>query len=187
MQPLRRFRLLRLRADSKAFARGRKRLGTEPAALVHCVPAALDPTSEHDWGVFIFAGYSFEWRVEYCDKGGTGTSADPADPDKTFRVLTPYAVDDLLGWRLLHKENQNSAWNVAAPECTMAGKRIVVCALQAMRCKQIGVSMGASAQVASGAPGIVASDCRTHGGSRFRLLKSVGAVLPKGTVSFPTS
>jgi len=39
---------------------------------------------------------------------------------------------------------------VAAPECTMIGKRIAVCALQAMRCKQIGVSMAASAQVASG-------------------------------------
>jgi hypothetical protein len=35
--------------------------------------------------------------------------------------------------------------NVAAPECTMVGKRIVVCALQATRCKQIGVSMAASA------------------------------------------
>src|SRR6266566_4996338 len=45
MQPLRRFRPLGLRADSKAFARRRKRPGTEPAALVHCVPAALDPTN----------------------------------------------------------------------------------------------------------------------------------------------
>lgn len=45
MQPLRRFRLLGLRADSKAFARRRKRPGTEPAALVHCVPAALDPAN----------------------------------------------------------------------------------------------------------------------------------------------
>jgi hypothetical protein len=45
MQPLRRFRLLGLRADSKAFTRRRKRPGTEPAALVHCVPAALDPTN----------------------------------------------------------------------------------------------------------------------------------------------
>ena len=45
MQPLRRFRILGSRAGSKAFARGRKRPGTEPAALVHCVPAALDPTN----------------------------------------------------------------------------------------------------------------------------------------------
>jgi hypothetical protein len=47
--------------------------------------------------VFIFAGYSFEWRIEYRDKDGTGTSPDPADPDKTFRALTLYAVDDPLG------------------------------------------------------------------------------------------
>ena len=45
MQPLRRFHLLGLRVDSKAFARRRKRPGTETAALVHCVPAALDPTN----------------------------------------------------------------------------------------------------------------------------------------------
>jgi hypothetical protein len=23
------------------------------------------PDSEHDWGTFIFAGFSFEWRIEY--------------------------------------------------------------------------------------------------------------------------
>jgi Protein of unknown function (DUF3768) len=51
---------------------------------------------EHDWGVFIFAGYSFEWRIEYRGKDGTGVSPDPADPEKTFRVLTLYAIDDLL-------------------------------------------------------------------------------------------
>jgi hypothetical protein len=45
MQPLRRFRILGLRAGSKAFARGRKRPRAEPAALVHRVPAALDPTN----------------------------------------------------------------------------------------------------------------------------------------------
>ena len=52
--------------------------------------------SEHDWGTFIFAGFSFEWRIEYRSKDGTGTSSDPADPDKTLRVLTLYAIDDVL-------------------------------------------------------------------------------------------
>jgi hypothetical protein len=52
--------------------------------------------SEHDWGTFIFAGFSFEWRIEYRDKDGTGISPDPADPDKTLRVLTLYAIDDVL-------------------------------------------------------------------------------------------
>ena len=56
----------------------------------------FDDSSEHDWGVFIFAGYSFEWRIEYRTKDGTGVSPDPADPEKTLRVLTLYAVDDVL-------------------------------------------------------------------------------------------
>ena len=56
----------------------------------------FDDDSEHDWGIFIFAGYSFEWRIEYRDKGGSGVSPDPADPEKTFRVLTLYAASDVL-------------------------------------------------------------------------------------------
>ena len=56
----------------------------------------FDGSSEHDWGVFIFAGYSFEWHIEYRGADGTGLSADPADPEETFRVLTLFAVSDLL-------------------------------------------------------------------------------------------
>jgi len=56
----------------------------------------FDDDSEHDCGVFIFAGYSFQWRIEYRAKDGTGTSANPADPEKTFRVLTLYAINDEL-------------------------------------------------------------------------------------------
>jgi hypothetical protein len=56
----------------------------------------FDDDSEHDWGVFIFAGYSFEWRIEYRGKDGIGVSPDPADPEQTFRVLTLYAIDDVL-------------------------------------------------------------------------------------------
>jgi hypothetical protein len=56
----------------------------------------FDLDSEHDWGTFIFAGYSFEWRIEYRGKDGTGRSPDPADPERTFRVLTLYAIDDVL-------------------------------------------------------------------------------------------
>jgi hypothetical protein len=52
--------------------------------------------SEHDCGTFIFAGYAFEWRIEYRSKDGAGVSLDPADPEKTLRVLTLYAVDDVL-------------------------------------------------------------------------------------------
>ena len=45
MQPLWRRRILCLRDCSKAFARARKRPETQPAALVHRVPATLDPTN----------------------------------------------------------------------------------------------------------------------------------------------
>lgn len=56
----------------------------------------FDPESEHDWGVFIFAGYSFEWLIEYRSKDDAGRSPDPADAERTFRVLTLFAADDLL-------------------------------------------------------------------------------------------
>lgn len=56
----------------------------------------FDDESDHDWGAFVFAGYSFEWCIEYRGKDGTGLSPDPADPDKTLRVLTLYAAADLL-------------------------------------------------------------------------------------------
>jgi hypothetical protein len=59
----------------------------------------FDDTGEHDWGVMIFAGYVLEWHIEYRAANGTGVSPDPADPDKTFRVLTLHAVDDLLAYR----------------------------------------------------------------------------------------
>ncbi len=56
----------------------------------------FDADSEHDSGVFIFAGFAFEWRIEYRGKDGTGISPDPSDPEQTFRVLTLYAFDDVL-------------------------------------------------------------------------------------------
>jgi len=56
----------------------------------------FDADSDHDWGVFIFAGFSFEWRIEYRRVDGDGVSPDPTDPEQTFRVLTLYVVDDVL-------------------------------------------------------------------------------------------
>jgi Protein of unknown function (DUF3768) len=54
------------------------------------------PDSEHDYGVFIFAGYSFEWRIEYRATNGDGLSPDPADSSRTLRVLTLFAFADVL-------------------------------------------------------------------------------------------
>lgn len=56
----------------------------------------FDADSEHDWGTFIFAGYAFEWRIEYRGKDGTGHSPDPANAEQTLRVLTLYTIDDVL-------------------------------------------------------------------------------------------
>jgi hypothetical protein len=56
----------------------------------------FDDGSEHDSGVFIFAGCSFEWRIEYRGPDGTGVSSDPADPSKTVRILTLYTLADVL-------------------------------------------------------------------------------------------
>ena len=56
----------------------------------------FDAGSEHNCGVFIFAGYAFEWRIEYRGQDGTGVSPDPANADQTLRVLTLYAFDDVL-------------------------------------------------------------------------------------------
>lgn len=52
--------------------------------------------SEHDWGRFIFAGYAFEWQIEYLARDATAISPDPADAHKTSRILTLYVTDDLL-------------------------------------------------------------------------------------------
>ena len=52
--------------------------------------------SDHNCGVFIFAGYSFEWHIEYRGSNGEGVSPDPSDPSKTFRVLTLYALHDVV-------------------------------------------------------------------------------------------
>src|SRR5581483_1783168 len=52
--------------------------------------STFDDSSEHECGVFIFAGYAFEWRIEYRAKDGIGVSPDPSDVSKTFRVLTLY-------------------------------------------------------------------------------------------------
>ena len=57
---------------------------------------SFDADSDHDSGVFIFAGFAFEWWIEYRSADGCGKSPDPADVTKTLRVLTLSVVDDLL-------------------------------------------------------------------------------------------
>ncbi len=62
-----------------------------------CVMSRQTATSpDHDWGTFVFAGYVFEWWIEDRSGDGPSLSTVPADANTTPRILTLYAVDDLL-------------------------------------------------------------------------------------------
>ena len=54
------------------------------------------PDDDHDFGYFTFAGFEFEWEIEYRTEDGVGRSQDPADPNHTLRTLTLYVVRDIL-------------------------------------------------------------------------------------------
>jgi hypothetical protein len=47
-----------------------------------------DPHGEHDFGSFELAGETFFWKIDYYDRDMMFGSEDPADPEKTTRVLT---------------------------------------------------------------------------------------------------
>jgi hypothetical protein len=47
-----------------------------------------DPHGEHDFGSFDLAGEKFFWKIDYYDERCEFGSADPADPQRTTRVLT---------------------------------------------------------------------------------------------------
>ena len=47
-----------------------------------------DPHDEHDFGSFNLVGRKFFWKIDYYDKRCEFGSDDPADPEKTMRVLT---------------------------------------------------------------------------------------------------
>lgn len=47
-----------------------------------------DPHSEHDFGSFEFEGYACFWKFDYYSRDLKWGSDDPADTQKTCRVLT---------------------------------------------------------------------------------------------------
>ena len=47
-----------------------------------------DPHGEHDFGSFTLVGRKFFWKIDYFDSEMSQGSEDPADPEKTTRVLT---------------------------------------------------------------------------------------------------
>jgi hypothetical protein len=53
-----------------------------------------DPHGEHDFGSFEIAGETFFWKLDYYDRDRQYGSEDPADPEKTIRVLTLMLADE---------------------------------------------------------------------------------------------
>ena len=47
-----------------------------------------DPYGEHDFGFFELVDRTFYWKIDYYDERCEFGSVDPADPEKTTRVLT---------------------------------------------------------------------------------------------------
>jgi hypothetical protein len=53
-----------------------------------------DPHGDHDFGSFEIDGQTFFWKIDYYDKACEFGSEDPADPEKTTRVLTIMRADE---------------------------------------------------------------------------------------------
>jgi len=53
-----------------------------------------DPHGEHDFGDFQIAGETYFFKVDYYAHDLDGGSEDPADPEKTARVLTIMRADE---------------------------------------------------------------------------------------------
>ena len=47
-----------------------------------------DPYGEHDFGSFVFKEEKVFWKIDYYDQEMQHGSEDPADPEKTIRVMT---------------------------------------------------------------------------------------------------
>jgi hypothetical protein len=56
--------------------------------------AANDPYGEHDFGSFEYDGQRINFKIDYYDENLEYGSEDPADPDKTTRVLTIGLAND---------------------------------------------------------------------------------------------
>ena len=53
-----------------------------------------DPHREHDFGSFGVQGETYFWKIDYYALDMDGGSEDPADPEKTTRVLTIMCADE---------------------------------------------------------------------------------------------
>ena len=53
-----------------------------------------DPHGQHDFGAFTDDGDQVYWKIDYYDRECVYGSEDPADPQKTTRVLTIMLAED---------------------------------------------------------------------------------------------
>ena len=53
-----------------------------------------DPYGHRDLGLFEFEGARCLWKIDYYDRDLAFGSEDPADPDRTVRVLTILRADE---------------------------------------------------------------------------------------------
>ncbi len=53
-----------------------------------------DPHREHDFGSIEIEGETYFWKIDYYALDMDGGSEDPADPEKTARVLTIMRADE---------------------------------------------------------------------------------------------
>ena len=53
-----------------------------------------DPYGEHDFGSFELCNRRFFWKIDYYDEKAEYGSEDPADPQKTTRILTIMLADE---------------------------------------------------------------------------------------------
>ncbi len=83
-----------LTASVDALASDVKAMAIRKVATFDAFDRDNDPHREHDFGAFDFAGHKFFWKIDYYDCQLESGSDDPADPDKTTRVLTIMLAED---------------------------------------------------------------------------------------------
>lgn len=78
----------------------RRITGFDPAVLAQALAnysgfdADNDPHGERDFGDLVLWGWDLLWKIDYYDPALTFGSEDPADPQKTRRVLTVMLASD---------------------------------------------------------------------------------------------
>jgi hypothetical protein len=83
-------------AGVNALLSGVKAMVIRKVATFADFTADNDPHGEHDFGSFVLAGQTFFWKIDYYAPTIEFSSEDPADPEKTTRVLTIMLASEYL-------------------------------------------------------------------------------------------